>query len=217
MFKDRADAAQQLVERLRHLKGEHPLVLAIPRGAVPMAKLVADALDGDLDVVLVHKLGAPGNPEYAVGAVSEDGTVQLSEHGQRLCSEDYIKHEVKTQLQSLRERRQLYTPVRPPIDPTGRVVIVVDDGSATGATMIAALQTLRQHKPRRLIAAIGVAPPDTLRRIEAEADEVVCLLTPSAFYAVGQFFSDFRQVGDEEVVEQLRRGNGQGPADAELT
>lgn len=206
MFKDRADAAGQLVERLRHLKGEHPLVLAIPRGAVPMAKHIADALGGELDVVLVHKLGAPGNPEYAIGAVSEDGTVQLSEHGRRLCSEDYLEHEVDAQLRTLRERRQLYTPVRPPVDPTGRVVIVVDDGSATGATMIAALQTLRQRQPSRLIAALGVAPPDTLRRIEVEADEVICLLTPSLFYAVGQYFSDFRQVGDAEVVELLRQG-----------
>lgn len=210
MFKNRADAAEQLAQRLRHLKGEHPLVLAIPRGAVPMAKLIADALDGELDTVLVRKLGAPGNPEYAVGAVSEDGTVELSEHGRRLCSKDYIEREVDAQLRVLRERRRCYTPVRPPINPTGRVVIVVDDGSATGATMIAALQTLRQREPRQLIAALGVAPPDTLRRIEAEADAVVCLAAPSAFYAVGQHFSDFRQVSDEEVVELLRQGAGYG-------
>lgn len=204
MFKNRADAALQLVQRLEHLKGEQPLVLAIPRGAVPMAKLIAEALDGELDAVLVRKLGAPGNPEYAIGAVSENGTVKLSEHGHRL-SEDYIEREVDAQVRVLGERRQRYTPVRPPIDPAGRVVIVVDDGSATGATMIAALQTLRQRKPRQLIAALGVAPPDTLRRIEAEADAVICLAAPAAFYAVGQYFSDFGQVSDEEVIELLRQ------------
>lgn len=211
MFKNRADAAQQLAKRLLHLKSEHPLVLAIPRGAVPMAKLITEALDGELDTVLVHKLGAPGNPEYAIGAVSEDGTVELSEHGRRL-SADYIKREVSAQLQILRERRRRYTPVRAPIDPTGRIVIVVDDGSATGATMIAALQTLRQRKPGRLIAALGVAPPDTLRRIEAEADAVICLAAPAAFYAVGQHFSDFGQVSDEEVIELLRQGAAHQPA-----
>lgn len=205
MFKNRTDAARQLARRLGHLKGEHPLVLAIPRGAVPMAKLIAEALDGELDTVLVHKLGAPRNPEYAVGAVSEDGAVELSDHGRRL-SEDYIKREVDAQLQVLGERRRRYTPVRPPIDPAGRIVIVVDDGSATGATMVAALQTLRQRKPRRLIAALGVAPADTLRRIEAGADEVICLAAPAVFHAVGEYFSDFGQVSDEEVIELLRQG-----------
>lgn len=203
MFKDRTEAAEHLAQRLQHLKGEHPLVLAIPRGAVPMARLIADALDGELDTVLVHKLGAPGNPEYAVGAVGEDGTVELSEHGRQLCSQEYIEREVNSQLQVLRERRRRYTPVRPPIDPAGRIVIVVDDGSATGATMISALQTLRQREPRRLIAALAVAPPDTLRRIEAQADAVICLAAPAHFYAVGQHFSDFRQVTDEEVIELL--------------
>ncbi|HET8700220.1 MAG TPA: phosphoribosyltransferase family protein [Nitrococcus sp.] len=205
MFKNRADAAQQLAQRLQHLKGEHPLVLAIPRGAVPMAKLIADALDGELDTVLVHKLGAPGNPEYAIGAVSEDGTVKLSEQRRKLYSEDYIEREVDAQLNNLRERRRRYTPVRPPIDPSDRVVIVVDDGSATGATMIAALQTLRQRKPRRLIAALGVAPPDALRRFEEAADAVICLAAPAVFCAVGQHFSDFSQVSDEEVIELLRQ------------
>lgn len=212
MFKDRADAAVQLAQRLLYLKGEHPLVLAIPRGAVPMARLIADALGGELDTVLVHKLGAPGNPEYAIGAVSADGTVAISQHGRKLCSKDYIDREVDVQLRVLRERCQRYTLARPPIDPSGRIVIVVDDGIATAATMIAALQTLRQRKPRRLIAAFAVAPPDTLRLIEAEADAVVCLAAPSPFYAVGQCFSDFRQVSDEEVVELLRQSTGQGIA-----
>ncbi|MDN5869808.1 MAG: phosphoribosyltransferase [Nitrococcus sp.] len=214
MFKDRADAALQLAQRLRHLEGEHPLVLAIPRGAVPMARLIADALGGELDIVLVHKLGAPGNPEYAIGAVSADGSVAISEQGRALCSKDYIDREVGAQLRILRARYRRYSVVRPPIDPSGRLVIVVDDGVATGATMLAALQALRQREPRRLIAALGVAPPETLRRIEAQADAIACLAAPSPFFAVGQYFADFRQVSDDEVVELLGQGTGHGTTGA---
>ncbi|HEX5512813.1 MAG TPA: phosphoribosyltransferase family protein [Gammaproteobacteria bacterium] len=204
MFRDRLDAAEQLARRLSHLKGQHPLVVGIPRGAVPMAKLIADALDGELDVVLVHKLGAPGNPEYAIGAISEDGTLQISEAADRLfAGGDYLQEEAQAQLSVLQARRLRYTPGRKPIDVTGRIVVVVDDGSATGATLLAALRVLREQRPQRLIAAIGVAPADTLSKIEAAADEVVCLAAPSFFYAVGQFFDDFRQVSDEEVIELL--------------
>lgn len=207
MFRDRIDAAQQLADRLSHLKGQHPLILGIPRGAMPMAKLIADALDGELDVVLVHKLGAPGNPEYAIGAVSEDGTVQTTDHGRMLfAGDDYLRAEADDQLNVLRARRMRYTPGRPPADPTGRIVVVVDDGSATGATMLAALRVLREQQPKRLIAAMGVSPPDTLLAIEKAADEVVCLAAPPNFYAVGQFFDDFRQVTDEEVMDLLRDG-----------
>jgi len=202
MFRDRLDAARQLAGRLDHLKGEHALVLAIPRGGVPMGRLIADALDGELDVVLVRKLGAPGNPEFAIGAVSEDGSIQLEEQAHHYRDE-VLAREVERQRARIAERRRRYTPVRSQIDPAGRVVVVVDDGSATGATMASALTTLRQRQPKRLIAAIGVAPPDTLARIEALADEVICLESPSRFYAVGPFFADFAQVEDEEVVRLL--------------
>lgn len=202
MFRDRLDAARQLAGRLDHLKGERPLVLAIPRGGAPMGRVLADALGGELDVVLVRKIGAPGNPEYAIGAVSEDGSVHLEETA-RSCRGKWLDREVAAQRELIEARRSRYTPVRPPIDPAGRVVVVVDDGSATGATMAAALATLRQRQPKRLIAAIGVAPPDTLARLEALADEVVCLASPSRFYAVGPFFADFTQVEDADVIRLL--------------
>lgn len=208
LFLNRLDAAHQLADRLAHLKGERPLVLAIPRGAVPMGKALAEALDGELDVVLVHKLGAPGNPEYALGAVSEDGTVHLSADAETGYLSDYIEQEIQAELRVLRERRQRYTPIRAPIDPAGRVVVVVDDGSATGRTMTAALKTLKPRKPKRLIAALGVAPANVVRELRTLADEVVCLNTPAHFFAVGQFFADFDQVSDEEVVACLREAAG---------
>lgn len=206
MFRDREDAARQLAARLQDWKGRNPLVLAIPRGAVPMAAIIAEALDGDLDVVLVHKLGAPGNPEFAIGAVDEAGNIHVAEHAE-LAGADAarIQAEAREQLETLRRRRAQYTPVRPPLNPEGRVVIVVDDGVATGATVMAALDAIRRKKPERIILAIGVAPPDTLERLRGKADEVVCLMAPFEFWAVGQFFADFRQVEDEEAVEILRR------------
>lgn len=212
MFRDREDAARQLANRLKDWKGKHPLVLAIPRGAVPMGAIVAEALEGDLDVVLVHKLGAPGNPEFAIGAVDEAGTIHVAPHAEISgASDDQIEAEAREQLETLRKRRAQYTPVRPPLSARGRVVIVVDDGVATGATVMAALDAIRQQKPERIILAIGVAPPDTLERLRGKADEVVCLMVPSAFWAVGQFFADFRQVEDEEAVEVLRRFAERGP------
>lgn len=207
MFRDRLDAAERLARRLSHLKGHDPLILAIPRGAVPMGRLIADALEGDLDVVLVRKVGAPGNPEYAIGTISEDGSVAL-EAAARHYREEAVTRETQKQQALLEERRRLYTPVRAPIDPKGRIVVVVDDGSATGATMAAALTTLRSRAPQKLIAAMGAAPPDTVARLETLADEVVCLETPWNFMAVGQFFADFRQVEDEEVIALLGNAHG---------
>jgi predicted phosphoribosyltransferase len=204
-FRNREHAAHLLAEKLSAYRGQHPLVLGIPRGAVPMAKIIAEALDGDLDVVLVHKLGAPGNPEFAIGSVDERGQVYLSDAVRELeISDRYIEQEKHAQLQTLHKRRAQYTPVRPPLDPAGRLVIVVDNGIATGASMIAALRAVRAQQPKKLIAAVAVAPPETVARIRAEADEVVCLSTPDYFYAVGQFFEDFSQVTDEQAIAMLR-------------
>ncbi len=206
VFPSRVEAAQLLAKRLLAYRGQKPLVLGIPRGAVPMAQVIAESLKGELDVVLVHKLGAPYQEEFAIGSVSERGDVHLSPEVELYGIEKpYIDQEVTRQLEVLRRRRAVYTPVRPSIPPAGRVVIVVDDGVATGWTMIAALRSIRSQKPAKLIAAMAVAPPRAVATMEHEADEVVCLATPASFYAVGQFFADFRQVSDEEVTEILAR------------
>ena len=203
-FENRTAAARKLAEALSEYRGKNPLVLAIPRGAVPMAKIIADELEGELDVVLVRKVRAPGNPEFAIGSVDETGWVYLASYASEVgADEKYIKDEVSTQLETIRRRRAQYTPVRPPIDPAGRIVIVIDDGLATGSTMIAALHALRAKKPAELICAVPVAPPDTVEKVGNSADRVVCLSSPINFYAVAQFYMDFPQITDEEVIATL--------------
>jgi predicted phosphoribosyltransferase len=202
-FLNRDDAARKLAEKLERYRGQHPLVLAIPRGAVPMARMLAKALDGELDVVLVRKLRAPGNPELAIGSIDESGWTYLADYAHQMAGQSHIDSEKEIQLETMRQRRAQYTPVRPPLDPAGRVVIVVDDGLATGSTMIAALHAIRAKHPRKLVCAVPVSPPDTLLKVEPLADEVICLYAPEAFYAVGQFYMDFPQVSDAQVMELL--------------
>jgi putative phosphoribosyl transferase len=205
LFENRADAAAQLADALAQYEGSNPLILGIPRGGVPMARVIAEQLGGESDIVLVRKLRAPGHPEFAIGSVDESGWVYVtSDAAAAGADEQYIASEKAHQLETIRARRKLYTAHRDPIDPRGRVVIVVDDGLATGSTMLAALHALRALRPRRLVCAVPVAPSETVERIRGDCDEVCCLEAPANFYAVGQFYRDFPEVSDDEVIRSLR-------------
>lgn len=214
-FADRADAARHLTAALSHYRGKNPLVLAIPRGGVPIGRIVADALGGELDIVLVRKLGAPFNPEFAIGAVDEQGTIQLEGHARRALGDAaFVEEEAARQLDLIHERRNRYSPQRPPINPAGRTVIVVDDGLATGATMRAALSSVRAQQPTRLICAVPVAAPESLKAVAEYCDEVVCLAAPQSFYAVGQFYANFLPVDDREVISLLSADAGASTSSA---
>lgn len=205
IYRDRADAGELLAKALTKWGGRKPLVAAIPRGAVPMGKIIAERLHGELDVVLTRKLHASGNPEFAIGAVDETGWTYLSDYASEAgASSQYIEREVAAELETIRRRRAAYTPDRAPIDASGRIVIIVDDGLATGATMIAALHAMRARAPQQLVCAVPVGSPEAVEKVRAYADEVVCLQTPPFFYAVGQFYRNFPQVSDEEVIALLR-------------
>jgi putative phosphoribosyl transferase len=206
MFEDRRDAGEQLAQALDGYRGQHPLVLAIPRGAVPIGAILARRLEGELDLVLVRKLHAPGAPEFAIGSVDEAGWVYRAPHaGSVGASAAYIEEQKAAQLQELARRRERYTPGRTRTDAAGRTVIVVDDGLATGATMVAALHAVRQARPARLVCAVPVAAPESVELVGRHADDVVCLDAPRHFAAVGQFYRSFPQLEDEEVVALLRQ------------
>lgn len=205
MFRDREDGALRLAEKLKQRALRDPLVLAIPRGGVVTGAILARELGAELDVVLARKLRAPDLPEVALGAVSETGQVYLNHYPQKPPAwfKDYLLGELRHQLAEIDRRRQLFRGIRPAALVTGRSVIVTDDGIATGSTMIAALKTVRAQKPHELIVAVPVASPDRLPEVGRLCDEVVCLLAPEDFWAVGQFYEDFSPVADERAADLL--------------
>jgi predicted phosphoribosyltransferase len=204
LFRDREDAADRLAQALARYKGVGALVIAIPRGAVPMARLLADRLGGDLDVVLVRKIGAPFQPELAIAAIDEAGDLTWTQgFGPSSVSASWLESESGRQLQLIRRRRAQWTSAAGRIDPAGRTVIVVDDGLATGSTMMAALRAIRRLHPARLVCAVPVAAADSLERVRSLADEVVCLHIPADFDAVSRFYVRFEQVEDAEVARIL--------------
>lgn len=195
---------RELGERL--LPPERPLVLAIPRGGVPIGRDVAAALDADLDLVIPRKVGAEGNPEYAIGAVMHDGTFYLNPEALRITGAraDYIEAEKTREMKEAARRLKAYRGGREEPEISGRVVIVVDDGIATGATMVAALRWVRSRGARLVVAAAPVAPPSTVAELGREADLVICPRMPEPFYAIGAFYERFDQVSDEEVEKILQ-------------
>jgi putative phosphoribosyl transferase len=203
MFQDRTDAGQQLADRLDQQDIDADIVLGIPRGALPVARPVADALGAPLDIVVAQKMGAPNNPELAIGAVASDGTAWLNDDliGRLGVEQDYIEQEREREADNARQKAEQYRDEAP--DLAGKTVVVVDDGIATGATAIACLRQVSEAGATRVVLAVPVGPPDSLNQIRPEADEIIALETPEDFRAVGQFYRSFDQVSDVEAIEYL--------------
>ena len=206
-FRDRRDAGDHLGRELAALNLGPAIALAIPRGGVLVADALVAALDWPLDVAIPRKLRAPQNPELAFGAVTGDGTVYVDAALARTLgiTDAYLRDEIATQIGEIERRRVAYRGARPDPDVRGRTAIVVDDGVATGATVIVTARMLRHALARQVIVAIPVGAPDAVRRLEREVDRVVCSLRPPSFGAVGEFYEDFRQTTDEEVIDVLQR------------
>lgn len=212
IFANRLEAGRALAERLAAKNYERPVVLAVPRGGVPVAAEVAKALDAPLDLVLVRKIGVPYQPELAVAAVVNGETAELviNEEVRRIAdvSDEYLERARAEKLKEIERRRRVYLEGRARVPIRDATAIVVDDGIATGTTVRAALKALRRGKPKRLVLAVAVAPPDTVDRLRADVDEIICLETPEPFFAISLYYRDFRQVSDDEVVALLRDHGG---------
>jgi predicted phosphoribosyltransferase len=202
-FQNREAAGELLGETLRDRGVGADAVLAVPRGGLPLGRAVADALDAPLDVVVAKKVGAPGNPEYALGAVADDGTVWRNEEALDSHDESYFERRQAEVAETARDTAERYRAGRDPVDVAGRRVVVVDDGLATGSTAAACLRTLRDRGAERVVLAVPVGPPETVHELSALADEVVCLVTPERFVGVGGFYDRFEQVSDERAMSYL--------------
>jgi putative phosphoribosyl transferase len=208
LFRDRADAGSRLAAALAHLRATHPVVLGLPRGGVPVAAEVAGALSAPLDVVLVRKLGVPSQPELAVGAIGEDGVRVVNQEVRRAArvSDDELEAVEARERLELDRRARLLRAGRPAVPLRGRTVVIVDDGIATGSTMRAACAIARVHGAVRVVVAVPVAPAASVAHLSDVADEIVCVRMPEPFFAIGQWYGDFTQTSEEEVVKLLARG-----------
>ncbi len=209
LFRDRREAGRRLAERLAFLEDEKELVvLGIPRGGVVVAAEVARALGAPLDIFIAHKIGAPFNPELAIGALTSTGDVVLDEEMVaclQLTRTDILR-EVEHQREEIARRLELFRKGCPPLDLRGKVVVIVDDGIATGSTMLASLRALRKQAPTRLILAVPVSPPETMARLKKVCDEAIAVATPEPFWSVGRFYAHFDQTEDSEVIRLLEQG-----------
>jgi putative phosphoribosyl transferase len=216
MFADRVEAGRLLAERLAAMQLHEPLVLALPRGGVPVGAEIAKALGAPLDVAFVRKIGAPHQPELAVGAIANGTEPEIVLNDKLVhaldLSEDYITGAATRELGAIEQRRREYAGLRPAVEPQGRAVIIVDDGVATGMTMQAALRHVKRRKPGRLIAAAPVASREAVALLKTEADAVVCLASPRRFGSVGSFYRAFEQVSDEEVAALLKAAAVSNPS-----
>lgn len=219
-FEDRSDAGRKLAQKLIGYKGQRPVILALPRGGVPVASEVASSLEAPLDLILVRKIGVPNQPELAMGAVVDGDSPLIVRNddviGMASVGEPEFKAVCDSELLEIERRRKRYLGDRTRIDVAGRIAIVIDDGIATGATTRAALRATRLRKPSKLVLAVPVAPADVLVAMGEEADEIVCLEVHEFFGAIGFYYSDFRQISDQEVVDILARFSADG-ADQEST
>lgn len=207
IFKNRKQAGEQLAQQLKKHQGKSTIVLAIPRGGVVVGREVAQALDCPLDVIIPRKLGAPGNSEFGIGAIGPYNQIFLDEDviGQYQISKEYINAEIGRQGLEMERRERVYRGGKPPLILKDKTVVLVDDGIATGATTRAAIRSVKCQNPKELILAVPVGPKETISSLETEVDRVVCLATPEPFYAIGQFYQEFSQNTDQQVVEILQK------------
>ncbi|MFH0897671.1 MAG: phosphoribosyltransferase [Candidatus Bathyarchaeota archaeon] len=210
-FKNREEAAKNLAKELSEYRGKNIVVLAIPRGGVVLGYEVAKELDASLDVIVPRKIGAPGNPELAIGAVTEDGTTILNQPlvSQLGIPKEYIEMEKEEQIKEIKRRIKTYRGDAEPPSLEGKTVILVDDGIATGATVKAAINSIRKKRPSSIVIATPVSAPDTAGELRKEADKLVCLVVFEPFFAIGQFYENFDQVSDEEVIRLLKMSKKQ--------
>lgn len=209
-FRNRIEAGRRLAAELREYKGQDIVVMAIPRGGVVLGYEVAIELDAPLDIVVPRKIGAPGNPEFAIGAVTEDGARVLNKEAMVMvgASKEYLEKTIEEEISEIKRRVTRYRRGNEPENVTGKTVIIIDDGLATGATMRAAVASMRRRGASRIVVAVPVAPPDTVRELSKEVNRVVCPVIYEPFYAIGQFYDDFGQVDDDEVIRSLDLARG---------